>query len=164
MSVSSVYLFDKICLFVEMRRRRRPRRGNKKTPCLPQETKRLKNTLRYHSSCRLPCGTRPLTPAVTGRCSNGHHTSTLTRVVFQQEAPRGYSPAHPHRLAPNGGSLCGMTQGTRPDLRQMFSYRFIISRFPRLSTWKISREAHALPTHPRGGQPASSASGFVRIQ
>ena len=76
-------------------------------------------------------------PAVTGRCFNGHHTSTLTRVVFQQEAPRGYSPAHPHRLAPNGGSLCGMTQGTRPDLRQMFSYRFIISRFSRLSTGKI---------------------------
>ena len=53
-----------------------------------QETKRLKTL------CGTTLGCRPLAergrslPAVTGRCCNGHHTSTLTRVVFQQEAPR----------------------------------------------------------------------------
>ena len=40
--------------------------------------KALANTLRYHSSCRPLAGSGPSLPAVTGRCCNGHHTSTLT--------------------------------------------------------------------------------------
>ena len=40
--------------------------------------KALTNTLRYHSSCRPLAGSGPSLPAVTGRCCNGHHTSTLT--------------------------------------------------------------------------------------
>ncbi len=40
--------------------------------------KAFTNTLRYHSSCRPLAGSGPSLPAVTGRCCNGHHTSTLT--------------------------------------------------------------------------------------
>ena len=50
--------------------------------------KAFANTLRYHSRCCALAGNSPSQPAATGRCCNGHQSSTLTRVVFQQEAPR----------------------------------------------------------------------------
>ena len=39
---------------------------NKKRFASELRDKAFENTLRYHSSCRSPCGARPLTPAITG--------------------------------------------------------------------------------------------------
>lgn len=65
-----------------------------------------------------PRGTRPLMPAVTGRCFIGHHTSTPTRVVFQQEAPRGYSPQPLAAFHQTAALFAGGLPATRPDPRR----------------------------------------------
>ena len=63
--------------------------SKRKTLCLfSQETKRSKTLCGTTLGCRPLAGHGRSLPAVTGRYCNGHHTSTLTRVVFQQEAPR----------------------------------------------------------------------------
>lgn len=101
-------------------------------------------------------------PAVTGRCFNGHHTSTLTRVVFQQEAPRGYSPpflSALHHAAALFAGIRGVLVLIYARMIQFLHYHIMFSPFVNQKAVKSFR---GISSHERPERSAPHPPDFNR--
>ena len=83
--------------------------------------------------------------------NNARHSSTLTRVVFQQEAPRGYSPPRLTASHQTAALFGGQQTGTCPFPRRIFTlpgYHTTFSPFVNRFMRKNQRIRRFLPHRP----------------